>query len=101
MNDIEKLFEEYSDCIYRFCCNIADNLYEAEDLFQDTFLKAMEIEAKVMAAENKKSYLIGIAIKLEKTIGGKRPDTRKLRQKPEGLIEKAISWKRLLWTKKV
>ena len=66
MNDIEKLFEEYSDCIYRFCCNIADNLYEAEDLFQDTFLKAMEIEAKVMAAENKKSYLIGIAIKLEK-----------------------------------
>ena len=52
MNDFEKLFEEYSDCIYRFCCNIADNLYEAEDLFQDTFLKAMEIEAKVMAAKN-------------------------------------------------
>ncbi len=40
MNDIEKLFEEYSDCIYRFCCNIADNLYEAEDLFQDTFFES-------------------------------------------------------------
>ncbi|MFR1724291.1 RNA polymerase sigma factor [Emergencia timonensis] len=81
MNDFEKLFEEYSDCIYRFCCNIADNLYEAEDLFQDTFLKAMEIEQKVMAADNTKCYLIGIALRLEKN--NRRKKVRHKRMAPE------------------
>lgn len=81
MNDIEKMFEEYSDCIYRFCCNISDNLYEAEDLFQDTFLKAMEIEKKLMDVDHKKSYLIGIALRLEKN--NRRKKARHKRIAPE------------------
>lgn len=81
MNEIEKIFEEYSDCIYRFCCNISDNLYEAEDLFQDTFLTVMGIEEKMMAVDNKRSYLIGIALRLEKNI--RRKKARHKRIAPE------------------
>ncbi len=81
MDNIEKIFEEYSDCIYRFCCNISDNLYEAEDLFQDTFLKAMEIEKKVLAADDTRCYLIGIALHLEKN--NRRKKARHRRIAPE------------------
>lgn len=89
MNDIEKLFEEYSDCIYRFCCNISDSLYEAEDLFQDTFLKAMEIEKKIMAVDNKRSYLIGIALRLEKNNRRKKARHRRIAPEARGFDREA------------
>jgi len=78
---IEKLIREQGDSLFRFCCNISENLYEAEDLFQDTLLKAMEIEDRVLGSENQRCYLIGIAIRQEKN--RRRKAARRRRIAPE------------------
>lgn len=81
MDKIENIFRETADSLYRFCCNISDSLYDAEDLFQDTLLKAVENEEKFMKVENKKNYLLGIAMHLEKN--NRRKKSRRGRIAPE------------------
>lgn len=78
MDKIENIFRETADSLYRFCCNISDSLYDAEDLFQDTLLKAIENEEKFMKVENKKNYLLGIAMHLEKNNRRKKSREYKL-----------------------
>lgn len=63
---MEELVQEQGDCLFRFCCNISGNIFDAEDLFQDTFLKAMEKADCLLTVENPQSYLVGIAIRLDK-----------------------------------
>lgn len=63
---MEELVREHGDCLYRFCCNISENLFDAEDLFQETFLRAIEKADRVLDTEVPKNYLIGIAIRLDK-----------------------------------
>lgn len=81
MDYIENLFEEYAGSVFRFCCNISDSLYDAEDLFQDTFVKAVENESKLMSVENQKNYLLGIAMHLEKN--NRRKKSRRRHITPE------------------
>ena len=91
MDDMDKgmgrLIQEQGDSLFRFCCNISENLYEAEELFQDVFLKAMEIEDRVLAASDPKCFLIGIAVRLEKN--RRRKAARRRRIAPEA---QAFDW---------
>lgn len=88
MSHIEEMFIENQDCIYRFCLNICDNLFEAEDLFQDTFVKAMEKEKTLLAVDNQRNYLIGIAIKLAKN--NRRKKARRNRITPQDQRENIL-----------
>ena len=54
----------YGKEVFSFCRQIAVSHEEAEDLYQDTFLKAMELSEKIKYEENPKSYLMGIALNL-------------------------------------
>ena len=54
----------YGKDVFSFCRQIAVSHEEAEDLYQDTFLKAMELSEKIKYEENPKSYLMGIALNL-------------------------------------
>lgn len=76
---IQKLVNTYSNAIYNFCFYLTGNREAAEDLYQDTFLTAMEKEEVIlpllkeqdgMDEEEKlkrvKNYLLGIAIRLFK-----------------------------------
>ncbi|MGN0356007.1 MAG: RNA polymerase sigma factor [Muricoprocola sp.] len=56
----------YGKDIYSFCCYLAKNKTEADDLYQDVFLKALELKDRILHEENLKNYLLSIAIKLWK-----------------------------------
>lgn len=54
----------YGREVYSFCKQLTCNKQEADDLYQDTFLKAIEQLNKLEEENNVKSYLLGISIRL-------------------------------------
>lgn len=64
--DIDQLVEQYSDSIYRYCKSITFTLEDAEDLYQQTFLKALELHKKISLEKNPKAFLMTIATNLWK-----------------------------------
>ena len=63
---IKALAELYSKEIYNFCKRLTYSEFDAEELFQDTFLKAVEICDRIDENDNPKSYLFSIAVSLWK-----------------------------------
>lgn len=61
---IENLVDEYGTIVYKFCIKISQNKVEAEDLYQQTFLKALELRKKLCKDKNPKGFLISIAVRL-------------------------------------
>lgn len=68
MNDTQLLqcIEEYGKNVYAFCCQLTQNRQEAEELYQDTFLKAVELKGRMEWEKNPGSYLISIALRIWK-----------------------------------
>jgi RNA polymerase sigma-70 factor (ECF subfamily) len=64
--EIKQCIYEYGDDIYRFCCYLTNNKSSADDLYQETFLKAIEIRDKIRVKDNTKNYLISISLNLWK-----------------------------------
>lgn len=64
--ELEACIEEYGKAIYSFCRQLTCNGQEADDLYQDTFLKAMELSGKIDYSNNPKSYLLSIALRIWK-----------------------------------
>ncbi len=64
--ELEMCIDEYGKDIYSFCKHLTNNLQEADDLYQDTFLTAMEIKEKIDYDNNPKSYLLSIALRIWK-----------------------------------
>ncbi|MGL4450036.1 MAG: RNA polymerase sigma factor [Sarcina sp.] len=63
--ELEKLIDDYGDYIYSFCLKLMRDKTSAEELYQNTFLKAVELQEKI-EVENARNYIIGISIKLWK-----------------------------------
>ncbi|MEG0330525.1 MAG: sigma-70 family RNA polymerase sigma factor [Longicatena sp.] len=59
-SDIEKLLEMFGVDIYRFCLKLCQNKVDAEDLYQQTFLKMMEIETKLDWNDYPKAFVFSI-----------------------------------------
>ena len=64
--EVGLLVEQYGDSIYRYCRGITFTLEDAEDLYQQTFLKAFELHKKISLQNNPKAYLMSIAANLWK-----------------------------------
>lgn len=64
--EFESCVFAYGKDIYSFCISLAQNAQEADDLYQDTFLKAIERISEIDCEKNPKSYLLSIACKLWK-----------------------------------
>ncbi len=60
--DMERLVDAHGAAVYRFCRSLAFTREDGEDLFQDTFLKAMERPAKL--AEEPLRFLLSTALSL-------------------------------------
>lgn len=60
---IKRLIEDYGKEIYSFCVYLTRSREKADDLYQDTFLVAMEKES-IDENNNPKAYLITIATNL-------------------------------------
>lgn len=66
VQELEHCIDTYGSEIYSFCKQMTGSVQEGEELYQDTFMKAMELAAKVDMNNNPKSYLLSIAIRLWK-----------------------------------
>lgn len=62
---LEQYVNLYGKDIFSFCMMLTKNRQEAEDLYQDIFLKAIELD-KINHDNNPKSYLLNIAVNLWK-----------------------------------
>ena len=64
--ELEQCIDQYGKDIYSFCRYATGSIQEGEELYQDTFLKAVELMEKVDVSQNPRSFLLSIAIKLWK-----------------------------------
>ena len=64
ISDIEKLVDDYGKDVYNFCQKLTYDEFDAEELYQDTFLKVMDVYNRIDKEKNPKSFLISICISL-------------------------------------
>lgn len=64
--ELEQCINEYGKDIYSFCRYLTCDVQEADDLYQDTFLKAVEQKDRMDCERNPKSYLLSIALRIWK-----------------------------------
>lgn len=62
INQLETLIDEHGTALYRFCLRLCGNRADAEDLYQDTFLKAVEQRHKIDASRNAKGFLYAMTV---------------------------------------
>lgn len=62
--ELEIYINTYGKDLYSFCCCVTRNRQEADDLYQDTFLKLYEMGDKLTIRTNPKSFLMGVALNL-------------------------------------
>jgi len=62
-----QLVSEYSDIVYRFCLSLTFRKEDADDLYQDTYLRAFSEIEKIRASENPQNFLLSIASSLWKS----------------------------------
>lgn len=65
-SDIGRLAEDHGKYIYGFCLRLTNDTYNAEELYQDTFLKALEKASSIDENNNPRAYLAAIALSLWK-----------------------------------
>ena len=54
--------DQYADAVYGFCAYLADNTFDRDDLFQETFLLAFRQKEKIDAGDNVKNYFLSLAV---------------------------------------
>lgn len=64
--ELEECIEVNGKDIYSFCCQLTGSRQEADDLYQDTFLKMLELRERLNIKNNPKSYLLSVAVNLWK-----------------------------------
>lgn len=64
--DVEKAINEYADMVYRIALTRTRTVENAEDIFQDVFLKYSEKKPKFKSVEHEKAWLIRVTINLTK-----------------------------------
>jgi RNA polymerase sigma-70 factor (ECF subfamily) len=84
-----ELIEKYGNSIYRFCRSLTYSKEDADDLFQETFLKAFEQFPKLSAADNPQSFLFSASLYIWK--GWKRKYARRKRLAPEEPLDESIA----------
>ena len=62
--ELEVCIRMYGRDIYSFCKQLAGSKQEADELYQDTLLTAVERLEKLDSSSNPKSYLISISLRL-------------------------------------
>ena len=66
MTELEQCIDLYGKDIFSFCRYATGSVQEGEELYQDTFLTAVELIEKLDMTQNPKSFLLSIAIRLWK-----------------------------------
>ena len=61
---LEQLVEQYGNVVYAFCNQLTGSRQEGEELYQETFLKAVELHRQIDGPKNPKGFLIAVAARL-------------------------------------
>ena len=59
--EVERCIDEFGTDIYRFCRKLCAEKTDAEDLYQQTFLKALETEWELDWEKNPKAMFFSLA----------------------------------------
>lgn len=62
--ELESYIQQYGKDLYSFCRSITHNMQDADDLYQDTFVKVFELQGDVVIEKNPKSFLMSVAVNL-------------------------------------
>lgn len=65
--ELEKCIDEFGTEIYRFCMKLCMDKANAEDLYQQTFLKALESDMELDWEQNPKALFFSFAYNLWKS----------------------------------
>lgn len=67
-NDINKIVEKYSDMVYRIALTRTGCVENAEDIFQDVFVKFSEKNPRFENEEHEKAWFIRVTINMTKNM---------------------------------
>jgi len=62
--ELAACIQAYGRDLYSFCLQLTKNRQEADDLYQDTFLKIVEIRERMDFKSNPKGYLLSVSVNL-------------------------------------
>ena len=84
-----KLIDEHGDSLYRFCRRLTYSKEDADDLFQETFLKVLERPHTLSASDNPQSVLFSTTLYIWKS--WKRKYARRKRIAPICELDENVS----------
>ena len=87
-NEHLSLIDEYSDSVYKFCRSLTYSKEDADDLFQETFLKMLEQPNRINSADDPQSFLFSTALFIWK--GWKRKYARRKRIAPIEELDETV-----------
>lgn len=64
--EVKEIIEKYSDMVYRIALTRTKSIENAEDIFQEVFMKLSEKDPKFEGEEHLKAWLIRVTINLSK-----------------------------------
>ena len=67
-NNVRDVIEKYSDMVYRIALTRSGTIENAEDIFQEVFIKFSEKKPNFNNEEHEKAWFIRVAINLSKNI---------------------------------
>lgn len=88
-DDMPLLVESFGEPLYGFCRKLARSKDDADELFQQTFLRAMELCGKIDMQKNPQSYLFGIAVRIWRSTYSKAQ--RRARIAPQEQLDDDVS----------
>jgi len=80
-----RLYEELKVPVFRLACRLAGNAHEAEDLFQETWVRAVEsLRERSMRPESARAWVFTIALNLHRDLLRKKKTRRTLHNEVAG-----------------
>lgn len=64
--ELTECIDTYGRELYSFCRHLTGNVQEADELYQDTWLKTMELLENIDSTGNVKSYCLSVALRIWK-----------------------------------
>lgn len=82
------LVDAYGNMVYRFCRSLTYSKEDADDLFQETFLRTFEQLPKISISDNPQGFLFSTSLYIWKS--WKRKYARRKRLAPEEPLDEAV-----------